>query len=660
MKKKFNIGILISIAMVSMSFGSGKIVRAETPAASTVSFLYFNDGHEINPVVDKLGTRGGVARIKTLIDSVNGDKIVAFGGDLGGGTLFGGVFKGFPIVEAFNRFPIDVANFGQHDFDAGTANTLELIKASSFKWISSNLVGKDGKPFGDIPSYQVYEKQGIRIGVIGLTSAMETTTQDENVKQSNVIESAKAAVDQLKREQHPDLIVALTQEPVQDDKLLMQAVPDIRVVFTEEEAEEKSFVYDVDVDGKRYIFAPQGNMGSIIRLNIGKGTDGQLTLAHEIMKVDETVKEDGPLAGLAKEYMAKLDDELGKPIAASDSDLPYGDNNESRFKETAIGNFISDAYLDYYQTDVAFANGGGIRASASKGKFTLKDAKSILPFGNKIVVAEVTGDMLLSALENSVAAVDKLAGGFLQVSGMTYTYNPAKPVGQRIEQASVNGKTINKGQMYKVAMSNYMYTGGDKYTMFGNAKTVVGASDALTDFELLIAFAKKQGTVSSKIEGRIKVNGFADVTSDHWGQKDVYGISSKGIMNGIDDARFSPNQSITRNEFTGYMAKALGLEQQTISDKSGLTSMEQKDALTREEMAVVMKYIYEMKTGKKLEGSNNLLYEDANQIAGEARAAVSGLTERGLLNGRMPTIFAPKEKATRAEIAHVIMSMISL
>ncbi len=44
----------------------------------------------------------------------------------------------------------------------------------------------------------------------------------------------------------------------------MQAIPDIRVVFTEEEAEEKSFVYDVDGAAKRYIFSPQGNMGSII------------------------------------------------------------------------------------------------------------------------------------------------------------------------------------------------------------------------------------------------------------------------------------------------------------------------------------------------------------------------------------------------------------
>jgi 5'-nucleotidase len=661
LKKQLILAILLSSILLQLPLGSSGAVRAETAPAGNVSFLYFNDGHEINPVVDKLGTRGGVARIKTFVDGVLGDKIVAFGGDLGGGTLFGGVFKGHPMVEAFNQIPIDLANFGQHDFDAGTANTLELVKKSKFTWISSNLIGKDGKPFGNVPDYQIYEKQGIRIGVIGLTSAMDTTTQDDNVKQSDVINSAKTAVEKLKKEQKPDLIIALTQEPVQDDKLLLKEVPDIRVVFTEEEAEEKSFVYDFDGTGKRYIFSPQGNMGSIIRLNISKAADGQLTLGNEILKVDETVKEDAQLAGLAKEYQSKLEQELGKTIAVSESDLIYGDNHESRFKETAIGNLIADAYRDYYQTDFAIANGGGIRASAAKGNFTLKDAKSILPFGNKIVVAKVTGDMVAAALETSVSAVDKLAGGFLQVSsGTSYTYNPAKPVGQRIEQVTINGKPLNKQQSYKLALSNYMYTGGDKYTMFSNAKTEVGANEALTDVELLVAYAKKIGTIRVKTEGRIIVKGFADIASDYWAVKEIYELSGLGIISGLDDARFAPNQMVTRGEVIDFLDKALKLDQKTVLSTSGFNGLAPKEPLTREEMALVMKWTYEARTGKQLESTEASHFADDAQIADDARAAVSGLAKQGLLNGRPGNLFAPKDKATRAEISHVIWTLLNV
>ncbi|WP_248930186.1 5'-nucleotidase C-terminal domain-containing protein [Paenibacillus hamazuiensis] len=656
MLKRFVSAILISAPLLTLALGSVSIVRAETPSSGTVSIMYFNDGHEISPVVDKLGTRGGVARIKTLIDGAADEKIVAFGGDLGGGTLFGGVFKGFPMVEAFNRIPIDVANFGQHDFDAGSANTLELIKAAKFSWISSNLVGKDGKPFGNVPTYQLYEKQGIRIGVIGLTSAMETTTPDSAVKQKNVIEAAKLAVDQLKKEQNPDLIVALTQEPVEDDKALLQAVPDIRVVFTEEEAEEKSFVYEVDGAVKRYIFAPQGNMGSIAHVTVGRGADGQLTLSHEFLKVDENIKEDGALAEFAADYQARLDQELGKKIASADSGLPYGEHHESRFQETAIGNLIADAYRDYYQTDIAFANGGGIRASINQGDFTLKDAKSILPFGNKIVVAEVTGDMLLAALENSVSAVDKVAGAFLQTSGLSYAYNPAKPVGQRIEQALVNGKPLDKAGKYRLALSNYMYTGGDKYTMFAGAKTVVGANEALTDFELLIAYAEKKGVLSAKTEGRITVNGFADVTSDHWAAQDIYGLSAKGIIAGVDVTRFAPLEAVTRGEFSGYLAKALGLGRPELETALGWSGAGLSEQLTREEMAVAMKWAYAKKTGKTpVSGSpGDTTFADDAMIDPVARAAVSELARDGLLSGRPDNRFAPKEPASRAEIAHVV------
>jgi len=108
--------------------------------------LYFNDAHEISPVQDHLGSRGGVARIKTIVDKVrmqNAQTIVVFQLDLSGGTLFGAVYKGFPLVEAFNLLPLDIANFGQHDFDFGPAETKKLISASSFIRILSkqNLPG---------------------------------------------------------------------------------------------------------------------------------------------------------------------------------------------------------------------------------------------------------------------------------------------------------------------------------------------------------------------------------------------------------------------------------------------------------------------------------------------------------------------------------------
>ncbi len=472
--------------------------------SNSVSVLYFNDGHEIMPVADSYGNRGGAARVKTVLDQVDGEKITAFGGDLGGGTLFGGVFKGHPMVDAFNRFPVDLANFGQHDFDAGVDNTLQLIGKSQFPWITSNLKGEDNKPFAALPTYKVIERNGIRVGFIGLTSAMDTTIRDNRVKQQEVITSAREAVAHMKAEARPDIILALTQEPVADDQALLAAVPEIAAVFTEEESETETGVYQLE-GGNRYIFSPQGNMGSVVQLLITRKSDGTLSLSNQVLKVDENVREDAGIAALAAGYQAELEIQLGSKVAVAAHDFHYGDTHESRRQETAIGNLIADAYRDYYQTDVAFANGGGIRASIPQGDVTLKAVRSVLPYGNKIVKAQVTGKVIWDALENGVSQVEKNNGRFLQVSGLDYVYNVAFEPGSRIRHVTVNGAPLDKNGTYMLALSNYMYTGGDGYTMFHDARTLVSAGDALSDAELLAAYAGKKGTLDVDVEGRITI-----------------------------------------------------------------------------------------------------------------------------------------------------------
>ncbi|WP_166242913.1 5'-nucleotidase C-terminal domain-containing protein [Paenibacillus turpanensis] len=662
--KRYAAAMVLAISLVTVPL-AGQVKAVESPAAAgasnadgqRVSILYFNDGHEIAPVTDKLGTRGGAARIKTLVDSVQDEKIVAFGGDLGGGTLFGGVFKGFPMVEAFHHIPVDVANFGQHDFDAGVDNALDLIQASRFQWISSNLVGSDGKPFGQVPDHVVIEKQGIRVGIIGLTSAMETTVRDERVKQLPVIEAAKQAVQKLESQQ-PDVIIALTQEPSAKDKALLAAVPEIHAVFTEEEAEEQSFVHEVD-QGRRFVFSPQGNMGSIIRLIVEKDAAGGIRLSHDILKADETVAEDPALAKLAAEYQAKLDQELGKTVATMKQELLYGENHESRFKETAIGNWIADAYRDYYGTDLAFANGGGIRASAKQGEFTLKDAKAILPFGNKIVVAEVDGEMVLQALENGVSGVDRMAGAFLQVSGISYVYDADQPVGQRVSDVMVGGAPIRKDAVYTLALSNFMYTGGDNYTMFTDAKTKVGAGEARTDFELLAAYASKQKTVDVQSEGRITVKGFADVGDRHWAKEAVRRLASEGIMQGVSEGRFAPNAAVTPAEL--YEVVTAGMPEAADAvwwTEVGFDRNEKSASVTREQLAAVAARLLEVKTAKPvLSVAGETGFSDEGEINPALKPAVAGLAEYGLLKGRPGRNFAPKEAATRAELSYVLWNI---
>lgn len=108
------------------------LISSLVVAKEKATLLYFNDSHVIYPVIDKYGERGGVARAKTIVDSVkkeNKNTIVLQGGDLGGGVLFGAVYHGFPMIEAFNKMPIDISNFGQHEFDFGVSAKRFIVKS---------------------------------------------------------------------------------------------------------------------------------------------------------------------------------------------------------------------------------------------------------------------------------------------------------------------------------------------------------------------------------------------------------------------------------------------------------------------------------------------------------------------------------------------------
>ncbi|SFL73012.1 5'-nucleotidase [Gracilibacillus orientalis] len=498
--KRLLIVLLLFVLTVS-AFLTDDVEAKNSSRKATI--LYFNDAHEVGPVVNENedGDRGGVAKLKTAIDHVreeNKHTLVAFGGDLGGGTLFGGVYQGFPVVEAFNRIDIDLANFGQHDFDFGSHVTKELVEESDFPWISSNLTDAEGSPFAGVSTYKIFNERGIKMGVIGLTDNMNTTTADDQVEQQDIIQSAQNAVAQMKETKKVDVIIALTQENLAKDKQLLSAVPEIDAVFTEEKAEYQSFVYEYD---NRYIFAPAGNIGSMIRLDIHKkGKDIQLI--PEIIEVDHTVPEDPELKEFADYYEDKLEGDLGQSIAQLETPLI---NQESRYQETNIGNFVADSYRSYFNADIGFMNGGGIRTSVPAGEFTLRDAYSILPFRNKVILATVPGDTIRAALENGVSNVENLGGGFLQVSGLKYSYQRNNPEGSRVDNILVNKEPLDLQKDYTVAMPNYLFNGGDGFTMFSQSMLVVDETNARTDAEVLIEYAEKSEVIHETIDGRITV-----------------------------------------------------------------------------------------------------------------------------------------------------------
>ena len=493
--------IFIIAFIVLYSFGFSLFAFINSKA----TVLYFNDAHEISPVVDRLGERGGVARIKTIVDEVkteNPETIVIFGGDLGGGTLFGAVYHGFPIVEAFNLIPVNIANFGQHDFDFGSEETQKLFRASNFQWISSNLVDSNNKPFANVPTFKIMYVDKLAIGFLGLTDAMNTTTREGKVYQNDLIESAKRVVEKLKQ-RRVDVIMAVTQTGQKVNEKLLEDIPEIDAIFSEEMYENRTNIYYV---GKRPIITTCGNLGSVARLDIHKVGD-IASFYIRVYSVDSTVVEEVEMAKLQKKYQQKMERDLSKPVATLLSTLDAGINQDfaCRWRETNVGNLITDSYREFYKADIAFLNGGGIRANIPKGKFTVKDALSILPFGNTICLIETSGKHILNALEYGVSSVQELGGQFLQISGANYEYDWSKDIGKRITTVSVDGVPLDMNKLYTVALPNYILFGGNGFSLLEHSKILVPPASGRKDIEIFVEYCHAMNLIDAKIEGRIIV-----------------------------------------------------------------------------------------------------------------------------------------------------------
>lgn len=483
------------------------LISSLVAAQEKATLLYFNDSHVIYPVVDKHGERGGVARAKTIVDSIkkeNKNTVVLQGGDLGGGVLFGAVYYGFPMIEAFNKMPIDISNFGQHEFDFGVTEARNLVNKSKFQWISTNLKESSGKPFNNSKEYIIKKIGDFKVGFLGTTDGMETTIQTTEIYQEDIIKSIGENLGKLKKEK-VDFIVLLTQSEPELNIEILEKYPEINAVLAEEKSEKYNFVTYV---GEKPIVSPQGNMGSIVKIDIFKNKDGKIKQSLEFLPVDSSVPSDKEMLKLEEFYKEKLDRDLGTVIAKNDVKLDsgFGENHHARYEESNIGNLIADAYKNHFNTEIAFMNGGGIRANIESGDFRLRDAISILPFSNKVGAFKYSGKTIVEALEHGVSSVDKKAGRFLQVAGMEYSYNPKDEVGSRVSNVTVNNKPIELETIYTVALPLYIKNGGDGFQMLKNTVgTVEIDSEKNIDSDIFIDYVKKIKVLNPKLEGRIVV-----------------------------------------------------------------------------------------------------------------------------------------------------------
>ncbi len=125
----------------------------------------------------------------------------------------------------------------------------------------------------------------------------------------------------------------------------------------------------------------------------------------------------------------------------------------------------------------------------------MEQAYTLLPFDNVVMTMDLPGSAVLALLEQSAVS----ERGVLQMSGISVTYDPAKPVGARTTAALVGGKALDPAKVYRVAVNDFLAAGGDDFKQFLAGKNIVYGENLR---DLFVTYLKQHSPVAPRIEGR--------------------------------------------------------------------------------------------------------------------------------------------------------------
>ncbi|MDP2578664.1 bifunctional metallophosphatase/5'-nucleotidase [Shimia thalassica] len=463
---------------------------------------------------------GGSARLITAVEAARGraeNSILVDGGDQFQGTLFYTYYKGKVAAEMMNKLGYDGMTVGNHEFDDGPEVLRGFMDAVGFPVLMSNAdVTKEELLADVLQKSTVIEKGGEKIGLIGLTpqDTDELASPGQNVTFSDPVAAVQGEVDKLTA-MGVNKIIVLSHSGYGVDQHVAANTTGVDVIvgghdntYLSNTSDKAKGPYPTMVGGTAIVQAYA--YGKFLgELNIVFNDAGEIKSATgEPIIMDASVSEDAGTKARISELAAPLEEIRQKVVAASSAAI-MGDRSVCRVEECAMGNLVADAMLARVADQgvtIAITNSGGLRASIDEGDVTMGEVLTVLPFQNTLSTFEVSGQVVIDALENGVSQVEDVKGRFPQVAGLKFTWDSTKaPNEGRITEVLVqkggDWMPIDPAATYTLVSNNYVRNGGDGYKMFRDAANAYDYGPDLAD--VTAEFMAQNIPYSPYTDGRI-------------------------------------------------------------------------------------------------------------------------------------------------------------
>ncbi|HET9950217.1 MAG TPA: bifunctional UDP-sugar hydrolase/5'-nucleotidase [Candidatus Eisenbacteria bacterium] len=512
--------------------GSGAAPRS----VDSLVVLHTNDVHShLDPFPTKGGEMAGGAAARAVLiakEKARGGRVLLLdAGDLVQGTPYYNQFRGEPDHKILDLLGYDAIALGNHDLDDGVAawraraavTRTPIVSANVFTdsragsgerrdsagWVptpasiarTARWVGGGKVPAGTwltnlTRPYVILERGGLKIAILGLTTysldRIVGAAKNQGVAVGNPIETARYWVPRLRKE--ADLVIALSHLGVDEDRRLVEQVPGINLVIGGHTHTVlfRPILESTDF-GHPAPIAQAGSWGRYLGRTTLRWSGERLTSASgRLIEVHPADGEDASIESVVASYRSRLSTDLERVVFRSPARVEMAGLNSV---DQPLGNFVSDVIRDRTGADIAFMNGGGIRAPLPAGDVRASDILSMLPFDNHLVIVAMTGAQVRRLLDRMSPRMGK--SGFGHVSGLSYVISRDRAVEVRIWDKGLNagtwrgrsggpGEPIDGNRVYRVGTIDFLASGGGYYDEIRDAKaketTDILLSDAAIDF----------------------------------------------------------------------------------------------------------------------------------------------------------------------------------
>ncbi|BEM61377.1 TPA: bifunctional UDP-sugar hydrolase/5'-nucleotidase UshA [Serratia marcescens] len=537
---RFSLKTTACALAVSLTLLSGAASAWEKDKTYAITILHTNDHHGHFWQNDH--GEYGLGAQKTLVDGIRqevaaqgGSLLLLSGGDINTGVPESDLQDAEPDFRGMNLVGYDAMAIGNHEFDNPLSVLRQQEKWATFPLLSANIYQKStGQRL--FKPYALFDKQGIKIAVIGLTT--DDTAKMGNPEYFTDIEfrvpapEAKRVVEQLRKDEKPDVIIAATHMGHYDNGEHGSNAPgDVEMARSLPAGYLDMIVggHSQDPvcmagDNRKQVDYVPGTPCSPDRQNgtwivqahewgkyVGRADfefrNGELKLVHyqlipvnlkkKVEKADGTservyytrqIAEDPAMMKLLTPFQEKGKEQLSVKIGSVNGKLE-GDRSKVRFVQTNLARVMLAAQRERADADFAVMSGGGVRDSIESGDITYKNVLKVQPFGNTLVHVDMKG----SEVEQYLAVVANMkpdSGAYAQFANVSLVAD-----GTGVSEVKINGQPLQADKTYRMATLNFNALGGDGYPKLDGLPSYVNTG--FIDAEVLKQYIEKHSPLDA-------------------------------------------------------------------------------------------------------------------------------------------------------------------